>query len=70
MASSTARLFKIGSVPGRPRQTGQTFEFGASPKPVGAGAENFGVGQKLDMDFQADDGLVFREDLGGDGGQL
>ena len=35
---------------------------------VGAGAENLGVGQKLDVDFQADDGLVFREDLGGDGG--
>jgi hypothetical protein len=37
---------------------------------VCAGTENLGVGQKLDVDFQADDGLVFREDLGGDGGYL
>ena len=34
---------------------------------VGASAENLGVGQKLDVDFQADDRLVLREDLGGDG---
>ena len=40
---------------------------GRIAKAVRAGAENFGVGQKLDVDFQADDGLVFREDFGGDG---
>src|SRR5258707_10312600 len=34
MANSTARLFNTGSVPGRPRQTGQVFAFGASPNCV------------------------------------
>src|SRR5258708_15128768 len=34
MAVSTARLWRTGSVPGRPRQTGQTLEFGESPKRV------------------------------------
>src|ERR1700675_873440 len=34
MAISTARLLRTGSEPGRPRQTGQTFELGASPKRV------------------------------------
>src|SRR5215471_9805046 len=34
MAISTARLFRTGSVPGRPRQTGQTLVFGGSPKRV------------------------------------
>src|SRR5258708_39171743 len=32
MAISTARLFRTGSVPGSPRQTGQTFVLGGSPK--------------------------------------
>src|SRR5258707_1251038 len=32
--SSTARQFKTGSAPGRPRQTGQVFELGWSPKRV------------------------------------
>src|SRR5882672_11219811 len=32
VAISTTRLFKIGSVPGRPRQIGQVLLFGASPK--------------------------------------
>src|SRR5260370_24512964 len=31
VAISTTRLFKIGSVPGRPRQIGQVLLFGASP---------------------------------------
>ncbi len=31
-ASSTARRFITGSEPGRPRQTGQMFVFGSSPK--------------------------------------
>src|SRR5205085_12208955 len=34
MAISTARLFRTGSVPGRPRHTGQTLVFGGSPKRV------------------------------------
>src|SRR5690242_20402356 len=34
MAISTARLLRTGSVPGRPRQTGQTLVFGGSPKRV------------------------------------
>src|ERR1700757_1725821 len=34
MAISTARLLRNGSVPGRPRQIGQTLEFGESPKRV------------------------------------
>src|SRR5215469_5987499 len=34
MPISTARLFKTGSVPGKPRQTGQTLEFGGSPNRV------------------------------------
>src|SRR5262249_25638195 len=33
-ANSTALRFKTGSAPGRPRQTGQTFVFGGSPKRV------------------------------------
>jgi len=32
-----------------------------------AAAENLGVRQKLDVDLQADDGLVFREQFGSDG---
>src|SRR5437879_53535 len=34
MAISTARLFRTGRVPGRPRHTGQTLVFGGSPKRV------------------------------------
>src|SRR5260370_7045736 len=34
MAISTARLFKTGRGPGRPRHTGQTFVWGGSPKRV------------------------------------
>src|ERR1700741_1489021 len=34
MPSSTAFLFSTGSAPGRPRQTGQVFELGGSPKRV------------------------------------
>src|SRR6266852_5464874 len=34
MAISTARLLRTGNVPGRPRQTGHTLEFGGSPKRV------------------------------------
>src|SRR5580692_7323480 len=34
MAISTARLLRTGRVPGRPRQTGQTLEFGESPNRV------------------------------------
>src|SRR5580658_4539244 len=30
-ANSTARLLSTGNAPGRPRQTGQTFVFGAAP---------------------------------------
>src|SRR5881275_512227 len=76
MAISTARLFRTGSVPGRPRHTGQTFEFGGSPKrdPPNsnvcqiaetrrAAAEDFGFGEKLYVDFEADDRLVFRQDF-------
>ena len=59
MASSTARLLRTGSVPGRPRQTGQVLALGAIAEARGAAAENFGVGEELGVDFQADDGLVF-----------
>src|ERR1700688_1528461 len=34
MPNSTARLFSTGNAPGKPRQTGQVFEFGGSPKRV------------------------------------
>ncbi len=34
MAISTARLFRTGRVPGKPRHTGQTLVFGGSPKRV------------------------------------
>ena len=34
VANSTALRFKTGSAPGRPKQTGQTFEFGGSPNRV------------------------------------
>src|ERR1700674_4892478 len=34
MPSSTARLCSTGNAPGKPRQTGQVFEFGGSPKRV------------------------------------
>src|ERR1700683_3056767 len=33
-ANSTAFRFNTGRAPGRPRQTGQTFVFGGSPKRV------------------------------------
>ena len=36
----------------------------------GAAAENLGVRQKLDVDFQTDDGLVFCEHFGGEGRRL
>src|SRR5438128_12589730 len=32
--SSTARQFKTGSAPGKPRHTGQVLEFGSSPNRV------------------------------------
>ena len=32
VANSTARRFRTGSAPGRPRQTGQTLVFGGAPK--------------------------------------
>src|SRR5882672_3225960 len=32
--SSTARQLSTGKAPGKPRQTGQVFEFGSSPKRV------------------------------------
>ncbi len=32
--NSTASLFRTGSVPGRPRQTGQVFVLGERPKAV------------------------------------
>ena len=35
MTSSTARRLITGSVPGRPRQTGQTRVFGSSAAPSG-----------------------------------
>ena len=35
MADSTAVRFTIGSEPGRPRQTGQTWVFGSAPNVVG-----------------------------------
>ncbi len=34
MAISTTRLLRTGRAPGRPRQTGQVLELGASPKRV------------------------------------
>src|ERR1700679_862045 len=34
LAISMTRLLRTGSVPGRPRQTGQVLELGASPKRV------------------------------------
>ena len=34
MAKSTACRLSTGSAPGRPRQTGQTCEFGGAPKAV------------------------------------
>jgi hypothetical protein len=34
VANSTAFLFRTGKAPGKPRQTGQTFVFGGSPKRV------------------------------------
>jgi len=36
----------------------------------GAAAEDFGAREKLDVDFQADDGLVLREHFGREGGFL
>src|SRR6267154_1369691 len=34
VANSTALRFRTGNAPGIPRQTGQTFVLGGSPKPV------------------------------------
>ena len=36
----------------------------------GTAAEDFCAREELDVDFQADDGLVFREHVGSDGGGL
>ena len=35
IADSSAAALTTGSAPGRPRQTGQTWEFGSAPKSVG-----------------------------------
>src|SRR5882762_3582037 len=35
----------------------------------GAAAEDFGAREKLDVDFEADDGLVSRQDFGAEGGK-
>jgi len=67
MAISTARLFSTGRVPGKPRHTGQTLVLGGSPKRVEQPQKIFVLVEELDVDFQADDGLVFRQDFGGDG---
>ena len=62
-ASSTARRFSTGSAPGSPRQTGQTLVFGARAEARRAGAENLGRGGQLHMHFEADNRLVFGDDL-------
>jgi hypothetical protein len=36
----------------------------------GAAAENFGAGEELDVNFQADDGLILREHFGREQGFL
>jgi hypothetical protein len=63
VANSTAFLLSTGA-PGHPQQTGQTFVFGGS-EARRARTEDLRRRQKLDVDFQSDDGLELR--VGGDG---
>ena len=67
MASSTARLFKTGRVPGSPSANLADVRIGRIAEAGRAAAEDFRFRQKLDVDFQSDDGLVFRERFPGDG---
>ena len=53
---------------GQAEADGTDIGIGRIAEMRGAAAEDFGVGQKLDVDFQADDGLVFGEEFGGHGG--
>ena len=57
-ASSKARRFMTGSVPGMPMHTGHVAELGGKPNLRAAAAKELGLRQKLHVDFQADDGAV------------
>ena len=54
----TACAFATGRLPGRPRQTGQVCVFGGSPKDSSQPQNIFVRGLQLDVDLQADHGLV------------
>jgi hypothetical protein len=41
IAISTARLLSTGKIPGRPKQTGQTLEFGFAPYSAGQEQKSF-----------------------------
>ena len=56
--------FSTGSAPGSPRQTGQTWVFGARAERRAAAAEDLRRGQQLRVDLEADDG--FERDCSGD----
>src|SRR5580704_7853612 len=55
---------------GKAETDGTSVGVGRVAEARGATAENFGVGQQLDVDFQADDRLVFREQVGRDAGRV
>ena len=54
MVASMAAWLATGRLPGRPRQTGQTWVFGSAPNSVRAAAEHLGLGAQLDVRLQAD----------------
>ena len=56
--SGRPRALATGSAPGRPRHTGQVCVLGGSPKRQLAAAEHLRPRRELDVDLQADDGLV------------
>ena len=56
---STAFLFRTGSTPGMPMQTGQVLRVGIFAEPGLAAAEYLGLRLELGMHFKPDHCLVF-----------
>uniref|UniRef100_E6PYF8 NAD-specific glutamate dehydrogenase n=1 Tax=mine drainage metagenome TaxID=410659 RepID=E6PYF8_9ZZZZ len=53
---------------GQAETCGAHVGIGRGTVPVGAAAEGLGRGEKLDVDFETDDGFVFGEEVGGEYG--
>src|SRR5213082_1098029 len=63
-------LVEHGQSAGEAEADGTDIGVGRIAEASGAAAEDFCAREELDVDFQADDRLVFREHVGGDGGGL